>query len=46
MVQVMKHILKDFFNFERKRSHKEAAIFLVFHSFLILTFISLVELLN
>ncbi len=41
----MKAIVKDFFNFERKRTHKEAAIFMVFHSMLIWGILSVVGLL-
>ena len=40
----MKHLLKDFFNFERKRNVKEAAIFLIFHSFIALALMSVIQL--
>lgn len=42
----MKEHLKDFFNFERKRSHKEAAVFLIFHSCLLLAVMSVISLLQ
>ena len=39
----MKALIKDFFNFERKRSHKEAAVFLVFHSCILLLVMAVVQ---
>lgn len=39
----MKYMLKDFFNFGRKRSNTEAALFLIFHSCLMLAMLSLFE---
>lgn len=39
----MKNLIKDFFNFERKRTPKEAAVFLIFHSFIALGIMSLVQ---
>lgn len=42
----MKHMFKDFFNFGRKRTNTEAALFLIFHSGVFLAVMSLIGLVS